>query len=171
MKLLRYGTPGAGKARASRFNRRDPRSVRRRAGHRGRPLLPGLRSRKLRQVDPASLPARERHAAHRSVRRPRRQVHLHRLELLGSRGRVGHGGAERADRLHEGHVLHRRTERQRRDAARIAEDGLGSRARRRHRQDREVRRPSRTRCRTSPATASSTTCPSGRTSSKGRASG
>ena len=82
--------------------------------------------------------AHRRRRAPRAVCRRRRQVHLHRPQLLRPCGRVGNGGARRADSLHEGDVGDLRAERRHSDSARIAEDRLGSRARRRHRQDSAV---------------------------------
>ena len=52
--------------------------------------------------------------AHRPVRRPRRQVHRHRPELLGARGRDRRQGSRRAGHVHEGHELHQRPERRHR---------------------------------------------------------
>ena len=114
----------------------------------------GVRSFAFGRSTPRAFPGWSRRRAYRAVRGRRRQVHLHRPQLLRPCGRVGHGGACRADPLHEGDVGDLRAERRHPDSSRFAEDRLGSRAWRRHRQDRHATCPRQTRCRTSRATAS-----------------
>ena len=73
------------------------------------------------------------------LRGRRRQVHRHRAQLRGSRRRNRREDSRRTHRVHESHELHRRPQRHRAEAARLDQDGLGSRARRRHRQRHALR--------------------------------
>ena len=129
MKLLRYGPPGHEKPGMldSSGDIRDLSGV-----------IPDLAGEALNAgVDRSAARARQLESwtsrwrcAHRAVRRRCRQVHLHRSQLLRPCRRVGHGGAGRADPVHEGDVGDLRAERRHSAPARIAENRLGSRARR-----------------------------------------
>ena len=99
--------------------------------------------------------AGRRRAAHRPLRCRHRQVHLHRPQLFRPCRRDRRHRAAGADHLHEGELGDRRPERRRRHPARFAEDRLGGRARRRHRQQGQIRLAKPRRWTTSPATASS----------------
>ena len=104
----------------------------------GDALLPASLDR-LSGLDPASLPLVDGPAPRRTVRRPRRQVPLHRPELRRPRRGIRRRRAERADRVLEGDLRDHRARRRRRHPARLREDRLGSRARRGHRLADQVR--------------------------------
>ena len=100
MKLLRVGTPG--KERPALLDAAGVLGIffGRHRHRRGR-VVPGF-ARQDRQDRRGWTAGGRRIAADRAVRRARRQVPLHRPELLRSRGRVEHGRAEGAHRLLEG---------------------------------------------------------------------
>ena len=77
-----------GKARPPGFEQPDSRSVRRRPRYRqARRCCPDV-ARSASQARSGDAAGRQRHAANRSLRRPGRQVHLRRPELLRSRRRI-----------------------------------------------------------------------------------
>ena len=119
--------------------RRHRRPVGRHSGSGGRRAVARVAREAALRSDACQTTARaDRHAPGR-LRRRRRQVHRHRPQLRRSRRRNRRQDSERAHRVHEGHELHRRPERHRAEAARLHQDGLGSRARRRHRQRHALR--------------------------------
>ena len=133
--LWKAGQRASGHARCGR---QDPRPVgtcrrhrRRRAGAR--------RAEEARQDRSEDAAAGARQSAPRPLRRRHRKIHLHRPQLFRPRRRNRRDGSARADHLHEGDVGDRRPERRRADPARLEEDRLGSRTRRRHRQEGQVR--------------------------------
>ena len=94
---------------------------------------------KLRALDASQTTARADRRAPRPCVGGRRQVHRHRSQLRRSCRRNRRQDPERAHRVHEGHELHRRSQRHGAEAARLDQDGLGSRARRGHRQRHALR--------------------------------
>ena len=113
MKLLRYGPAGREKPGLLDSNNRFAICPASSPTSPGRRLLPDV-ARSAAQTRSGDAAARRAARRESALRRPGRQVHLRRAELLGSRRRIRHGGAERADPLHEGHLLHRRPERRHR---------------------------------------------------------
>ena len=138
MKLLRYGRPG--KERPGVLDADGKiRDLSEHVGDIAGAVLAPAALKKLAKIDPKTLPAGARQSAPRPLRRRHGKIHLHRPQLFRPRGGDRRHGSAGADHLHEGDLGNRRPRRRRADPARLEEDRLGSRARRRHRQGCEIR--------------------------------
>ena len=154
MRLLRFGPKGAEKPGLLDAAGR----IRDLSGH-VRDITPDVLApdslARLAGLDPSSLPQVVRRSAPRSAGRGRAELHLHRPELRRPRrARSGQPIPDRADRVRQIGQRDQRPERSGQDSARLEEDRLGGRARRRDQPARLVRARRTRRWTTSPATAS-----------------
>ena len=154
MKLVRYGNPGKEKPGLIDDERPAARPERAWSSDIGPEQLGDAALAKLRKLKTDKLPLVRGKPRYGCPVAERRQVHRHRPQLRGPRGRVRHADPEGADRVHEGHQLHPGPERPGDAAQGLGQDRLGSRARRGDRHPRALRVAEGRARTTSPATAS-----------------